>query len=93
MALGCALLWVDKRFRLARGQLFWLYAAGYTAFRFVMEEMRIDPAHTIGPLRVNAWVSVVVFVISVTMFVVLGRRARSEGGPSDVTTADETAAS
>jgi prolipoprotein diacylglyceryl transferase len=92
-ALGFFLLWVDKRFRLARGQLFWLYAAGYTAFRFVMEEMRIDPAHTIGPLRVNAWVSIVVFVISVTMFVALGRRARSEGDPSEMRAVDEPTAS
>ena len=67
---------IDRQFKLARGQLFALYAAGYTAFRFVIEEMRIDPAHTIGPLRVNAWVGVVVFVVSVTIFVVLGRRAR-----------------
>jgi prolipoprotein diacylglyceryl transferase len=79
-ALGFTLLWVDRRFELARGQLFALYAAGYTAFRFVMEEMRIDPAHTIGPLRVNAWVSIVVFVISVTVFFALGRRARRSEG-------------
>jgi prolipoprotein diacylglyceryl transferase len=92
-ALGFFLLWVDRRFTLARGQLFWLYAAGYTAFRFVMEEMRIDPAHTIGPLRVNAWVSIVVFVISVTMFIVLGRRARSEGDPAGLPTVDEPTAS
>ena len=77
VALGFALLYVDKRFKLVRGQLFALYAAGYTAFRFVMEEMRIDEAHTIGPLRVNAWVSILVFVISVTIFVALGRRART----------------
>jgi prolipoprotein diacylglyceryl transferase len=78
LALGFALLYVDKRFKLVRGQLFALYAAGYTAFRLVMEEMRIDPANTIGPLRVNAWVSIAVFVISVTVFVVLGRRARRD---------------
>ena len=42
-----------------------------------MEEMRIDPANTIGPLRVNAWVSILVFVISVTVFVGLGRRRRA----------------
>ena len=76
LALGFALLYVDKRFKLVRGQLFALYAAGYTAFRFVMEEMRIDEAHTIGPLRVNAWVSIAVFLISVATFVALGRRAR-----------------
>ncbi|MGZ6929049.1 MAG: prolipoprotein diacylglyceryl transferase [Acidimicrobiia bacterium] len=78
VALGFALLWVDRRYRLARGQLFALYAAGYTFFRFFMEEMRIDPAHTIGPLRVNAWVSIGVFVFSVAVFVALGRRARAQ---------------
>jgi prolipoprotein diacylglyceryl transferase len=76
LALGFALLWIDKRFKLVRGQLFALYAAGYTMFRVVMEEMRIDPAHTIGPLRVNAWVSIAVFLISVAIFFALGRRAR-----------------
>src|SRR3954447_22244095 len=82
IALGFALIAVDRKFKLRRGQLFALYAAGYTAFRFVMEEMRIDPAHTIGPLRVNAWVSIGVFVASVIVFVVLGRvgsRDRSAG--------------
>ena len=73
---------------MARGQLFALYAAGYTAFRFFMEELRVDPAHTIGPLRINAWVSIGVFVFSVTAFFVLGRRARSRGigvAPTEVT--------
>jgi prolipoprotein diacylglyceryl transferase len=86
LALGFALLYVDKRYKLVRGQLFALYAAGYTAFRLPMEEMRIDPAHTIGPLRVNGWVSIGVFVISVTLFVWLGRRARRRGEPVDAST-------
>lgn len=77
LALGFALLAIDRRWTLVRGQLFALYAAGYTAFRLVMEQMRIDPANTIGPLRVNAWVSIAVFVISVAVFFALGRRART----------------
>jgi len=92
-ALGFTLLWIDKRCKLARGQLFALYAAGYTPFRLVMEEMRIDPAHTIGPLRVNAWVSIVIFVISVTVFFWLGRRARNAGEPTASTPVDEPSAS
>lgn len=76
IALGFALIAIDRKFKLVRGQLFALYAAGYTMFRFVMEEVRIDPAHTIGPLRVNAWVSIVVFVTSVAVFFWLGRRSR-----------------
>lgn len=75
IALGFALLAIDRKLKLVRGQLFALYAAGYTMFRFVMEEMRVDPAHTIGPLRINAWVSIAVFVISVALFIWLGRRS------------------
>jgi prolipoprotein diacylglyceryl transferase len=73
LALGLVLLWVDRRFRLKRGQVFALYCAGYTAARFVFEEMRVDPAHLIGPLRLNAWVSLVIFGIAVGVFLWLGR--------------------
>lgn len=76
LTLGLVLLWIDRRFKLVKGQLFALYCAGYTAARLVFEEMRIDSAHTIGPLRVNAWVSIAVFVGAVVAFLWLGRRAR-----------------
>ncbi len=82
IALGFALIAIDRKFKLARGQLFALYAAGYTMFRFVMEEMRVDPAHTIGPLRLNAWVSIIVFVCSIAVFLYLGRRTRDRGEPA-----------
>ncbi len=59
LALGLALIWVDHHLELKKFQVFALYCMGYTAGRFVFEEMRIDPAHTIGPLRLNAWVSIV----------------------------------
>ncbi len=76
IALGFALIALDRKFKFARGQLFALYAAGYTFFRFFMEQMRVDEANMIGPLRINGWVSIVVFVVSVALFVVLGRRGR-----------------
>ena len=79
-ALAAVLIWIDKRFKLAKGQIFALYCAGYTAARLVFEEMRIDPAHTIGPLRLNAWVSIVVFVGAVVAFFWLGRRGRGRRG-------------
>ncbi len=88
LGLGLALLWIDKRFRLMRGQVFALYCAGYTAGRFVFEEMRVDPAHTIGPLRLNAWVSLVIFVISVTAFLWL----RAHGTPRPLGRASAAAA-
>ena len=92
-ALGFVLIAVDRRFKLARGQLFALYGAGYTAFRFWMEQLRVDPANTIGPMRINAWVSIVVFVISVTVFVALGKRARSQVDETSPTEVAEPSAS
>jgi prolipoprotein diacylglyceryl transferase len=77
LALGLVLIWVDHHFRLKKFQLFALYCMGYTAARFVFEEMRIDPAHTIGPLRVNAWVSIVVFLVALGAFLWL----RTHGEP------------
>ena len=76
LALGLVLIWVDHHFKLKKFQLFALYCMGYTAARFVFEEMRIDPAHTIGPLRVNAWVSIVVFLAALVAYVWLGRHGQ-----------------
>src|SRR6266545_6143213 len=63
------LLLVDRRFRIRRPALFALYVSIYTFGRFFEELLRIDPAHEIGPLRLNAWVSIVVFICSTSFFV------------------------
>jgi prolipoprotein diacylglyceryltransferase len=42
-----------------------------------IEGLRIDPAHSAGGLRLNQWVSIVVFAVSVSMLV-LPRRAKSD---------------
>ena len=76
LVLGLALIWIDHHFKLKKFQLFALYCMGYTAARFVFEEMRIDPAHTIGPLRLNAWVSIVVFIGALVAYVWLGRHGQ-----------------
>ena len=49
-------------------------AAHLVAFgRFWIELLRIDPAHRIGGLRINDWVSVFVFAAAVGVLVVSGR--------------------
>lgn len=71
-ALLCiALLVLDRRVVMRPGRLFFFYTAGYTAYRFFIEGLRIDPAHHIGGWRLNQWVSVVVFVISVAIIAVM----------------------
>lgn len=70
-----------------RGQTIALYIALYTLGRFVFENLRSDPAHVIAGMRINAWVSIAVFVGATVWFVWLGRRpqpaARSDTGAQD----------
>ena len=76
-ALLCvALLAIDRRSNLRPGRLFYMYAAGYTAMRFFIEGLRIDPAHHAGGLRLNQWVSVVVFVLAIAAFTIQVRNDR-----------------
>jgi prolipoprotein diacylglyceryl transferase len=75
LALCGALLLIDKKISLRPGRLFFVYTAGYTTFRFFIEGIRIDPAHSAGGLRLNQWVSIVVFSLSV--FVLVVDKARS----------------
>jgi prolipoprotein diacylglyceryl transferase len=76
LALCGLLLLVDKAEK-RPGYLFLYYTAGYTLFRFFIEGLRIDPAHSAGGLRLNQWVSIVVFAVSVSILV-LPRRAKSD---------------
>jgi prolipoprotein diacylglyceryl transferase len=64
------LLWVDARFKLRRPALFALYVAWYTGFRTYEEILRIDPgSHYYLGLRLNFYVSLAMFVLSVGFFV------------------------
>jgi prolipoprotein diacylglyceryl transferase len=63
------LLWVDRRFTLRRPALFALYVAWYTTFRTYEEVLRIDPSNYWLGERVNFWVSLGIWVLSVGFFV------------------------
>jgi phosphatidylglycerol---prolipoprotein diacylglyceryl transferase len=70
------LIWVGRRFRIRPPGLFCLYVAYYCFGRFFEELLRVDPAHHFGGLRLNAWVSIVLFVIASVAFVWIQRRGR-----------------
>jgi prolipoprotein diacylglyceryl transferase len=63
------LLVLDRFFRFRPPALFALYVSYYTFGRFFEELIRIDPAHHFFGLRLNAWVSAVVFVLSTAFFI------------------------
>jgi prolipoprotein diacylglyceryltransferase len=78
------LLLLDKRYRFKPPALFALYVSYYTAGRFLEELIRIDPGHHFAGLRLNAWVSIVVFVCSTSFFVWWQfLRGRDEGEPRE----------
>jgi prolipoprotein diacylglyceryl transferase len=68
LALAFALIYADRRWRLGRGNLFALYAMGYTLGRGWIEALRSDYAHHILGLRLNDWVSILVFVGGLAWF-------------------------
>jgi prolipoprotein diacylglyceryl transferase len=80
--LGVAvLLLVRWRFRVRPPGLFFLYVAWYTFARFFLELIRTDPSQEFFGLRLNAYVSIVVFVLGVAGFVWAQRRTEGERRP------------
>jgi prolipoprotein diacylglyceryl transferase len=93
--LGVAALcmWADKRFKLGGGRVFALYVAAYTAGRGWIEALRIDTAHRFFGLRLNDYVSIIVFLLAVAYLIINRGKgnapfehydpARAAEGPAD----------
>jgi prolipoprotein diacylglyceryl transferase len=62
LALCLVLLWIDRRFRPAPGQLFAMYIIGYGIGRFWVEGLRVDAADELAGLRWNQWVALAAVV-------------------------------
>ena len=75
IVLVVALLQIEKRFRLKRGQVGASYIMGYTFGRFFFEHLRIDDAKHVLGWRVNAWVSLLAFLAGAAWFWWLGRHS------------------
>ncbi|MBT2596407.1 prolipoprotein diacylglyceryl transferase [Arthrobacter sp. ISL-72] len=71
------LMFLDRRYRPGAGSVFALYIVAYTAGRFAFELMRSDYANTIMGLRINTWVSGLLFLTGFGLFLALRSRPRS----------------
>ncbi len=80
LAVAVLIVWADRKFRLGHGRVLALYIAGYTAGRTWIELMRVDPANDIFGVRVNVWVSILVFIGAVAYFIY----AKRFGGREDL---------
>jgi prolipoprotein diacylglyceryl transferase len=82
IAIGVALILLDRRLRLGRGNVMALYVMGYTAGRAWIEALRSDHANHVLGLRLNDWTSIAVFLGGLIWFVRHGGfRAERESTP------------
>lgn len=81
-----ALLVIDRRRRLRRGQLIAVYVAGYSLGRLWVESLREDYANTLLGLRVNIWASLAALTAAVVVLLV--RRRRGPTAPTATSPAD-----
>jgi prolipoprotein diacylglyceryl transferase len=73
LAVVLFVLWAEKHIRLRKGYLFAVYVAAYTFGRFWIEYLRIDFAHKFLGLRLNDWVSILIFATAIVLLVTRGR--------------------
>jgi len=66
-ALAYVLIRLTGKFK--TGSLFYIYVAGYCTYRFFIEGIRIDEAHTFAGLRLNQWVSLALGSTALAKFI------------------------
>jgi len=67
------LLFLEKKFRLQWGRLFGAYLMYYAVGRGLIEPFRLDAASTFLGIRVNEWMSIVMFVVGAAIVYVQKR--------------------
>ena len=72
IGLAVALIVLDRRLRLGRGNVFALYVMGYTIGRGWIEALRTDHANHFLGLRLNDWTALIVFVLALAWFLMHG---------------------
>lgn len=80
LALCALLIWIDRRRVMRPGNILPLYVGLYFLGRLWIEALRIDTASTIGPFRINIWLSILGIGGALVVFAVRGVRRR----PDDV---------
>jgi len=79
LGVAALVVWLDRKLRLGHGRAFAVYVAGYTVGRTWIELMRTDEATHLWGVRINVWVSGLVFLGAIAYFFL----AKSKGARED----------
>ncbi|WP_232661037.1 prolipoprotein diacylglyceryl transferase [Pseudonocardia sp. TRM90224] len=85
LGVAALVVYVDRKQRLGHGRAFALYVAAYTLGRTWIELMRTDPATPVFGVRVNVWVSILVFAGALAYYLWARKK-----GPREVVSASPT---
>ncbi|WP_017197938.1 prolipoprotein diacylglyceryl transferase [Arthrobacter sp. M2012083] len=77
LAAAALLMFLDRKYHFGAGAVFAAYVVLYTSGRFAFELMRADPANIILGLRVNTWVSAMLLLTGIILFLILRPGPRS----------------
>jgi prolipoprotein diacylglyceryl transferase len=89
LLIAGVLVYLDRRYRLGRGNVFALYVMGYTLGRFWIELLRSDHANHILGIRVNNWVALLLFLGALAWFIAHRNDERSRARPDERTSDGE----
>jgi len=79
LLLAAFLVWLGNHRRIKPPGLFALYVAGYSAWRLIEEQLRIDYSkHFLGE-RLNFWVALMLFLAGIVWFVAVQRGVKLTG--------------
>jgi len=91
LGLCLVLLWIDRRWRPAPGQLFAMYVMGYGVGRFWVEGLRIDEADHVAGLRFNQWVAITMIVAGAVALAIMRMYPVAEPEVGDFARLDDAA--
>lgn len=78
LLVAALVVWLDRRRRLGHGRAFAVYVMGYTLGRTWIEMMRTDDASHVLGVRINVWVSILVFLGGAVYFWLAKSRGERE---------------
>jgi len=84
VGVALVVMWADRRFSMGHGRVFALYVLLYVSGRLWIELLRIDPANTVGGLRLNVWTSIVVALGALAYLVISYRLRPGRETPEEV---------
>jgi prolipoprotein diacylglyceryl transferase len=73
LSLAAFLVWLGHHRKIRPPGLFALYVAGYSAFRLLEENLRIDYSVYVLGMRLNFWIALALFLIGVAWFIATQR--------------------